>query len=944
MSDLDPQPGHLRLYRGRSLHTSTPEYDDASRAVHMDAAGAYLTRDKFLVLSRELLVDPINQPGETVRVPVEPLVDARASATAGSGSPLSNGDLPFGWGLVLEVEFGGGVFMAITGNSIWRRSAAGTWTQVYEETDPSRIQFRRLRYGNGVWLVLQGGSPSEAGYVLRSTDGGDNWTDVQVATAGVFSFVERGPGNSWILGGRNATQVWTMRSTDGGQTWIDGAVRSWTDGLMDAVYFDNRDVFVVSTNGGALADVFIAHPPNDFWMVFHDWAVPGWSVGDPAQNNYRTHPGAFRVVQTNSGRMVVVSSDGRVSYTGTGVTSEAADPTGNRINKIAAMSSEAGDVGIWDLAYDPIGNVVIAVGQVNVAGEGISPRAWRSSDEGVTWERMPDVEEAVDGPIYTVAVDDDGNALYLSDSRWAFSGTTRGLEGGEYNVYVVSYFNTHAGKFVYDMHMTTVTTEDGGSIAFTAPNRQYILQQNPWISTGGWEPILDDLRFDVYVQAVREPIAGEDVAYTIRYAFTEPFPNPVDEGTGDPLPPDDSVDIDRTLEELPLGRQLINFGLPTTAVWEKRHTALHNGRVWGMAAQDESRWSMPGDTASPEIANQSQRFVLSYTEIGWANLIGDRNWIVIQPTQSTRFTGMLSTPSGLLVMFENEIHLVTGDPAFGNVSVELYLDMVGHDPPLNDSDPGPQPCKVGGVPFVIWNGKVWVLQAGQAQQVGQEQWLRDDPFRRISPEPQTRSLLALTDSGQVFRYMLDDQFWLTDPVTRDDTPVLELLTNCACESGDNTRFMAEVMIGSEEWLGLWSTRTDGTPDAPHVYYRDLDFGALDSRSALYLVKVGLEGDILTAEFDRNAIGFDPALLPALFYEAANEANGVLGSVDPLAAGGLIPYIRQNNRRSNTIAWRLPLARTRGSSIDVRLELRGFDYNDVLKLPLQLFFARGGVVR
>lgn len=945
MSDLDPQPGHLRLYRGRSLHTSTPEYDDASRAVHMDAAGAYLTRDKFLVLSRELLVDPINQPGETIRVPVEPLKNATAGATPGGGSPFAGG--AHSMGQVIEVEWGDGTFMAITTTGIWRRDTGDDWTQVYNEGTPGRLPFRRITYANGIWLVAQGGNDSNAGYILRSADEGENWTEAQLSTVGRIDSVTRGFGGEWLATiyrrlSSTSTEALGIRSSDNGETWgAPGAIGAGAV-LPDAVLINERELFIPAefpASGYGLGDAHIYNSQTGSGVAYWGWAAVA-PVGSE-RDAWKVLQRAKRVVHTNNNHLVIISIDGRVTRSNGPVTTEPGLFQKGRVEemlaKISGVSSEpGGSVTVNDLGLDKVTNTIIAVGGFAPTGGGASQaRAWRSTDDGLTWSRMEEIEDAMQTPIVSVAMDDQGNALYMNSARWAFSGTRRGLEGGEYNVYVVSYFNTHAGKFVYDMQMQTLTTEDGGSISFSAPTKAEILDANS-PAAGGWiteeyEPILDDLRFDVYIQAVREPIAGEDVAYTIRYAFTEPFP----EAGGS---------VNRTLEELPLGRQFVNFGLPTTAVWEKRHTALHNGRVWGMAAQDESRWSMPHDTASPEIANQHQRFVLSYSEIGWANLISDRSWIVIQPTQSTRFTGILSTPSGLLVMFENEIHLVTGDPAFGNVSVELYLDMVGNDPPLNDGDLGPQPCKVGGVPFVIWNGKVWVLQAGQAQQVGQEQWLRSDPFKRISPEPQTRSLLALTESGLVFRYMLDDQFWLTDPVTRADTPVLELLTNCACESGDNTRFMAAAEVDNEEFHGLWSTRTDGTPDSPHVYYRDLDFGALDSRSALYLVKVGLEGAVLALEYDRNDPSFDANLLPALFYAAANEANGLLEVVDPLAAGGIIPYIRQNNRLSNTIAWRLPLARTRGSSIDVRLELRGFDYDDVLKMPLQLFFARGGVVR
>lgn len=949
----------LRLYRGRSLHTSSRTYARASEAVHLDGAGAYLGRDEYLVLSREL---------NGQRLPVEPLVGATAGAQPGTGSPLSHGHES---GLLgaNEVAFGDGDFMLITSWKIWR-FRNGAWSEVYhdEDEEPTRF-FTRIAFANGVWIASRSAGLSEAEVFLRSTNAGGSWSEVATPMAGIRTTAIAGsPGGVWVAAGynRSSNRVTTMRSMDGGVTWdrlnTRSDVRGYIIDMVCRLDGSNPNFHLFTNEVATYADSWVYNPADSYFDVYWGWAINYWPKINPG-NGYKVHGrGVTAAPIGSSGPVLVMNERGVMDFMGA-----VNGSSGMSIGRVAGRLTESGGtVSIMDMAAAPgdgpegeatgfiLSATAVAHATKVIVGSYLEdgtmhsqPRVWRAGPDTYGYQRWGDAEQALSSSptVLHVAVDGDGNFMMIGESgHWVFSGSRQGLTGGDYNIYTVSYFNTHAGKFVYDMQTTTITTEDGGFIDFSAPNKAYILQQNPWLA--GREAILDDLRFDVYVQRVTEPILGEDVANTIRYAFTDSFPGATSDA---PLP---AAPINRTINELPLGRQFLTHGEPTTAVFEKRHTALHNGRVWGLAAQDEDLW--PNDVASPEIANQNQRFVLSYTEIGWANLISDQSWIVIQPTQSTRFTGMLSTPSGLLVMFENEIHLVTGDPAFGNVSVELYLDMVGHDPPkrvdgggnpLNPPDPGPQPCKVGGVPFVIWNGKVWVLQAGQAQQIGAEQWLRDDGFKRISPEPQTRSLLALTESGSVFRYILDDQFWLTDPATVDDEPVLEFLTNCACESGDNTRFMVASWEPGRN--ALWSTRSDfdvAPPDTPHVLYRDLDFGALDSRSALYLVKVGLEGDILTAEYDRSSGLFDPMGVPTLHYLAANEGDSDLVRVAPMSEVGVLPTVRANNRRSNTIAWRLPLARTRGSSIDVRLEFRGFEGDDVVKMPLQFFFARGGVVR
>jgi hypothetical protein len=444
------------------------------------------------------------------------------------------------------------------------------------------------------------------------------------------------------------------------------------------------------------------------------------------------------------------------------------------------------------------------------------------------------------------------------------------------------------------------------------------------------------LRYDVYIQRVGEEILGEQPQYTIRYAFTKPYGE------------------DGVIEELPLGTQVLTWGLPTTAIFEKSLTAIHNGRVWGMANQGEALWRDQGDEMSYEIANQANRFVLSYSEVGWANLMSDRSFIPIQPTQSSRFTGLVSTPSGLLVMFENEMFLITGDPAFGNVSVELYLDMVGMDPPT-ENDGVPRPAKVGGLPFVIWNGKIWMIQAGNSQQLAPDQWLRSDPFVRISPEPQTRSLLALTSSGQVFRYILDDQFWLTDPVTRSGDNIVELLPNCTCITGDNTRMVSRSTRWNpdeeefELYYPVWSTRLDGTPDTPHLYYRSIDFGEPQKRHALYLVKFGVENYLRNTV--RTSDTFDPTVLPVAFFQSDRADNTLSAGLpdisieEPIPTGGRLPYSLARVRAAGgAYSWRFPLAETRASGIDVRLELRGMGYDDVFRLPIEFAYASGGATR
>lgn len=300
MSDTNPQPGHLKLYRGRSTHTSTPEYDDASRAVHMDAAGAYLDRSKFLVLSREL---------GGVRIPVEPLVNASASASAGSGSPFA-GDT-HSMGQVVEVEWGEGIFMAITSKGIWRGDSSGDWTQVYDETDPSRLSFRRVTYANGVWIVAQGGDDNTEGYIFRSSDGGDNWTPIQLSGAGRIDSITRGFGGEWLATiyrrlSSSSTYAAGIRSSDNGQTWGTPQAIGAGAVLPDAVLINERELFIPAEfppSGYGFGEAWIYNSQTGSGIAYWGWAAVA-PIGNE-QNAWRVWQRARRVVHTNNNHLVV---------------------------------------------------------------------------------------------------------------------------------------------------------------------------------------------------------------------------------------------------------------------------------------------------------------------------------------------------------------------------------------------------------------------------------------------------------------------------------------------------------------------------------------------------------------------------------------------------------------------------------------------------------------
>lgn len=903
----------LRLFHGTTTHQQLNgvDYDaadmvtgDASPLTHLDGAGAYLDRNRYLVLDRD------DRRMEPIAIAVGASANVGASITAvamnGLTESLGVGGLAI---FAMDVAHADGTFIAVGEGYIERNVDDGTgWNIVH--TDAS-ANFTSVEYGNGRFMALD----CTQGEVVYSTDDGLTWSGPVDFRSGYPS--KEGYRLAWVSG-----DIWVAvgeyiwRTTDGGATWalVDdlAETNSWRIATV------GRDA-----DGRLFAPSYhrYASPERPTHIFFSDDDGATWARNtNVAQDVLMIAEGAVASVPLGSG-FLAGGVDGRVSRFET-------KPVGSgfavdRYQRVGSVLLD--DTIIIDVAYCEAADFYAVVGSDTT---GTEPRVWHSNDAGVSWTRVTAVEESFTAAganqVSTVVFDANGDGMYIGSGISIFTGLSIGLSQGNYDVYVVSYFNTKAGKFAFNFTRTRVNINAaaGGSISVEVPSKTEISDGNLWIA-GSDPAIVDDLRYDVYIQKVAEAEAGDITPlYTIRYAYTEPFP----------ASPGSSRR--RNLDSLPLGRQLLTEGVPTTVVFEKTRTALHNGRVWGMANQDEDLWEVNADSMNPGIANQFNRFVLCYTEIGWANLVGDQSFIPIQPTQSTRFTGLLSTPSGLMVMFDNEIFLVTGDPAFGNVAVELYLDMAG-------CDYGTYPCKVGGIPFVIWNGKVWALQAGQAAQVGAEQWRKDDPFVRVTPEPQTRSLLALTEAGLVFRYVLDDQFWLTDPVTRDGSTVVEMLPNYvdANDPDDHTRF---VLSAGE----VYTSRKDGTPDTPHIVWRDVDFGFPERRTPLYLVKATFEGDVLGQVYDRDDVSYDADAIPALFYSAASQSNGdTWETVDPQASGGIAPYAPDLGGRSvGTLSWRPPLGATKSYTVDLRLELRGMGLNDVLRLPMRFFHSAGGETR
>lgn len=934
--------GTLSVFRNVTLYAqASPSYASVSDAVHLDNAGAYISRDAYLVLDRD-------------DRPVEP-IQATVTAFAEPGSPVFTVQVSADIGSFTDIAYGNGYFIAVTNQGfIYRTDDLGeTWEQVAEYAG---AQLRSIDYGNGTFIAS-----SNTGYIYRSDFDGDpgSWTQILVGSATWESgAVSYGGGDDWFLSGQggSSANAGIFKSANKGVAWYQvdnlynaGNGHSW---YVERIAADvtkppsTRQYAGVANFRNPLQseqEVFVDRSDNGEGFNFASTDILcGNQIGAALPNRGRVDSSfGFSWTEWCGSYMCAVNQ----VYGDIAVSDDLSNSCGVSLWSVAARAL-GGLNELRKVKYNR------TVGSIAIVGGQSSPRVWLGTSPA-SLTRNTEIEDAFAAAggtaIRSVAFDENGHGVYVgSNGVIASSGAAPGLAEGTYNVYFMSYFNTKAGRFVHSLTRSQVTFNRlvGNEVSFQAQTKEAIIASNAWLA-GLSDPavaqaIVDDLRLDVYIQYVptAADIAEDDLTFsqqnaetTIRYAFTVPYPD--DDGSGAGILP-----LGRTIGELPIGRQIVSLGSPTTVVFEKSRTAagedvrsrtaVHSGRVWGLAAQDEDRWPQ-NDAISFEIANQFNRFVLTYTETGWANLISDQSFIPIQPTQSSNFTGMISTPSGLMVMFDNEIFLVTGDPAFGNVTVELFLDMIG-------CDLGSVPTRMGGLVFVVWDGRVWLLQAAQAVDISRNQWRPDDQFVRVTAEPQSRSILAVTESGRVLRFFVDDQFWMTDPMNREDFVLGELLPNCVCDPDDYTRFV-------EPTGEVWITRTDGTPDTPHIVYRDMDFGLPERRTPLYVAKMTFEGPIVGSEFVRTEVGYDSEALPGLLYEAGSSSNGVTHQSLDAQAGGIQPVMGAvGTQRIGTMSFRMPLRVSRSYSMSVRFELRGLTYDDVIKPPVRFFHAAGGETR
>lgn len=851
--------GKLELFDGDTSYAQGANaYPDIENAAHLASAGGYISRSKYLLLDRD----------ENLAQPLIFSTEARA-VTNGN---VPSGEITAGTSRIYDIEFGNGVWMAVNAAGEIYESSNGTdWTLKFTATG---YELRGITFGGGTWMAVGGNGTTARAYYAAAIDTA-TWTGVTVSGDTMLEKVGFVSGDIFVAAGRAI-----HRTIDAGVNWVKEFDAAWTFGRP--IHFLGTTVTLVQSS-----------PGNTGVVVSTDsgatWAARGANAWD-AQYNLAVSPGGTWAYVTSSGE-------------------------------------------VWHTTIPDVNNSWIKAAD-NLLGNGRSIRAIRYNEESETWFVAGEDGKVLESSnlaswtpvefqattvsdLYAMAVDTTGGVVVGGDNGTiliAFPHTE--VEIGTYEITTVSYFNTRAGRFVFDITTSEVAFPDRGvnTIDVYAPTGEKVIADT--LASQGYSPpagLIDNIKVDVYVKHSRTTVGNVDEE---EENFEEAVNEPVTAYAFTASLASGAADADAkigNIDDSPLGHELGNGAGVTTTVYEHPHTTLHAGRIWGMLSQNDTLY--PNDGITLELANIFGGYILGYTEPAFANLLRPDNYLPLRPGQSTAFTGLLSTPSGLMVFFDNEVFVVDGDPAAGTLGYELYPDIIGNDE-------GVTPCRVGGVPFCIWDGQVYALVGGKAEPVSSPVYRQADPFVRIVAESSERSLLALTQAGEVWRYHLEGAFWLVDPSSNG---IRELLPNNRANATDNTHYVTNTNA-------VVVTRRDGTPATPSITYRGINFGNPRQRYSIYRVRLPVEG--LIVETDRTALGYNEALVPHLY---AVRADTNLIDID--TPSGLTAIIAKQDEEMFT--WTLPLGAAKSRFIDLRMEFQSLGYGHVVSPSIEVTYSEAG---
>lgn len=872
-ASLDRGSNAYRLYDGfrRVDGALTYEAGTIQDSAHVHGFGAYRSRSQFL---------GYDDSGEGTRVEPFTLRPTLVGEEGGALTTATFGGTPF---IAVAVDGENDRWMAVT-------SDGDTWVSdgadqaFVAATGIGTTGVRSLAYGDGVWVA------AGTNGIRYSSDFGATWS--AGTTGNVYKVVWSGSVFNAIREiATNQSEV--IRSADGTGWTNAGALQEsgvgTAEGVWGGIAFSESGLglIVTTTNRGATSSqrkTFLSENGGTTWAH-----------------------------QNLTGNYDKIASNPVVGLAGGPITSFwVVNNTGAIIFLPDARTPSANSVA-WDPAGDPSRYALSA-------HYDFTRRKWYAvmadgsfweSDNGTSLRRVTEMDldapPQVGGLAPQLVTSSDQAVMVVGNDGGAggvrVTGATLGLEAGTHRVYWVTSVSTNAGLVVVDIGSQYFAFEGsfGAFVQAEIPSVADILDTMAWVNDG-----------DPVEVAEVEELLRERTFVDIYVSYSDVTPGDADEAeTQDPLEevvpiyaftlrPKDAPDAPRRIPNNPVGRILGSGDGVMTMGLQAGSAVVHSDRVWGIASSDETLYSTPNDgVATPEAASVRGATVVAYSDVGYVNLMRQGSYVTIVPAESDQFVGMVSTPSGLLVFFNNEVYLIAGDPALGNVAVELYPDIVG-------ADPGTRPTKMGGVAFTVWRGDIYALAGGQAQALSKPAYIREDPFVEVIAEPCNRCVLGRTESGRVFRYFLEHQQWFDNTLQTFDY----MLPNPQdCSLG--VRYVVDEDV--------WVVRRDGNPDTPYLTYRNIDYGDKNRVDSTYGMMAPTTGD------------FDDDNLPRLYFK-------ILEGQDDVEDPGSTDYV-DAHREEGMFRFYIPRGH-KARLWDFRLLLRGMAYGDTLEPQVVIEWVPG----
>jgi hypothetical protein len=290
-----------------------------------------------------------------------------------------------------------------------------SWDSVEAATASGWIS---VAYGDGVWIAV-----AEDGAVMRSTNGGANWTAVSTGTAsGDWNSVATDGNGVWVAVASSGMNR-VMRSTNGGANWaaVNGPSEAWRsvvygDGVWVAVASSGTNRVMRSTNGGAnwsQAGIAVADSAGQQWMSVaygnNVWVAVARNadLGDNRRLMRSTNRGVnWTTSRVDTHEWSSVATDGNGTWVAV-----ASGGDNNNLNRVLRSSNEGQD---WESVTVPEANgwESVAYGNgvwVAVAYSGTN-RVMRSVDDGRNWSTVAPSEA---NRWYSVAY---GNGVWVAVS------------------------------------------------------------------------------------------------------------------------------------------------------------------------------------------------------------------------------------------------------------------------------------------------------------------------------------------------------------------------------------------------------------------------------------------------------------------------------------------------------------------------------------------------